>query len=385
MRSSPIHLPIGLLFLCLGIANTTLGNRSPRENIASNICVPKILAAYELAVQNDVRIDGNLFVKGRICNNCLVGATGATGAQGPIGPTGPSQGPIGPTGATGATGPRGALGPQGAAGATGAPGPTGPTGATGSTGSIGLTGATGATGDTGPTGPTGSTGSTGATGTTGSIGLQGPTGATGDTGSTGSTGSTGATGSIGLQGPTGPTGATGATGLTGLTGATGSTGSTGLTGPTGATGLTGATGAVGATGASGSGTLQSAIYVDLHADQTIASGAAIAYEDNDTIFGTDLTWTDSSHVTVNTSGYYLVTFGCILQAGNGEFSLGINDTPSPEIILVCGSGNTTSSLTFTFHFDAGQKISIINSHGHTETISGNTGATQAFLNIVRLA
>lgn len=219
-----------------------------------------------------------------------------------------------------------------------------------------------------PQGPTGATGATGATGPS-----QGPTGATG------ATGSTGATGLIGPTGATGAIGVTGATGPTGPTGATGATGATGSTGPIGATGATGATGAAGG--------LSGGLYVDLHVNQTVAAGAAIQYAELDAIFGTDVSWSivNPSDIVINTTGYYLISYGVVLQAGNGLFQLTINGTPNPDIILVCGAGNVTSSITFIFHLNAGDIVTITNAHTHSETIDpGPDPATCAFISISKV-
>lgn len=221
------------------------------------------------------------------------------------------------------------------------------------------------------------------TGATGATGDTGPTGATGDIGPTGATGDTGSTGATGAVGPTGPTGATGDVGPAGATGATGAVGPTG---PTGATGDIGPTGATGATGATGS--LASALYVDLHTDQTVTASSAIAFAELDSSYGTDISWSivNPTDIVISTSGYYLITFGVVLQAGNGLMQLAINGTPDPDIILVCGAGNVTSSITFNYPLNAGDVVTIINAHGHSETISpGPDPATCAFINVVKIA
>ena len=308
------------------------------------------------------------------------GATGPSGNNGLTGATGPSGGLPGPTGATGATGVQGPTGPgagaTGITGATGVTGATGTTGATGSTGStgVGVTGATGATGVQGPTGP-----GAGATGTTGATGVTGATGTTGATGATG-VGVTGVTGATGIQGPTGP----GA-------GATGSTGATGVTGATGTTGVTGATGVAGVTGNPATNfTTNFATAITNNTGVVDPNQFINLVDDIGPIFYTQGNMTFdplTSTITVNSSGYYLITYSFTVSPG-ATAVLGLSTTSNnlgTNSNLINLGGTASNSIVGLLTNDA--TIQLVNAGTSPFTLDNITGTNTntAELTVIKLA
>lgn len=211
---------------------------------------------------------------------------------------------------------------------------------------------------------------------------------------------------IGPPGPQGPQGPIGPQGPQGIQGVAGPQGPQGNIGPQGPQGNTGPQGPQGDTGPQGpAGGLLGGLYVDRHTTQTIqdyptpAVGVeprldTIIFAENDDGFGTDVTWGPNvlpipltgDKIVINSTGHYLITFGAVLQAGNGLIEFTINGTPDPDVILECGAGNVTSSLTFTYSLAAGDVISFTNVTGTNHiTLDGNSSLpTIAFCNILRV-
>ena len=221
---------------------------------------------------------------------------------------------------------------------------------------------------------TGTTGATGVTGSQGIQGVQGPQGVTGSTGATGSTGSTGATGPTGIQG---------------IRGVTGATGSTGVTGPTGATGLTGSTGATGSSAISTGGG-----YFFSTSTSTIVANANIPINSGSTVYGTGVSLTSATTVTVSTPGIYLVSYYFQGDASGG------NETVSVRLLLngtqVTGSfiqNVTTSTVVIEPAISNTLLVNVASANstlilqngplgvGHVTTIAGTITAS---LNVVRI-
>ncbi|BCD00351.1 hypothetical protein BC30048_3253 [Bacillus cereus] len=143
----------------------------------------------------------------------------------------------------------------------------------------------------------------------GITGIQGITGTTGNTGATGPQGIQGIQGIQGLQGPIGASGVTGASGSIGPVGAQGSQGQNGAVGPTGATGSVGAIGFSGIVGATGATGLPSGGgYFFSTATSAIAANALIPINSGSTIFGSGISLTSATTVTLSTPGIYLVSY-----------------------------------------------------------------------------
>ena len=146
-------------------------------------------------------------------------------------------------------------------------------------------------------------------GVQGITGIQGITGTTGNTGATGPQGIQGIQGIQGLQGPIGASGVTGASGSIGPVGAQGSQGPSGVVGPTGATGSAGSIGFFGIAGATGATGLPSGGgYFFSTSTSTIAANALIPINSGSTVFGSDVSLTNATTVTLSTPGIYLVSY-----------------------------------------------------------------------------
>jgi len=185
------------------------------------------------------------------------------------------------------------------------------------------------------------------------------------------------------------TGATGPTGIQGIRGATGPTGATGVTGPTGATGPTGLTGTTGSSAMSTGGG-----YFFSTATSTIAANANIPINSGSTVYGTGVSLTNATTVTVSTPGIYLVSyyFQGDANAGNEVVSVRlllngtqvtgsfIQNVTTASVVLEPSISNTllvnVTSANSTFILQNGP-LGV----GHVTTIAG---ATTASLNVVRI-
>jgi hypothetical protein len=197
------------------------------------------------------------------------------------------------------------------------------------------------------------------------------------------------TGATGATGSTGSTGATGPTGIQGIRGATGATGVTGVTGPTGATGPTGLTGATGSSAISTGGG-----YFFSTSTSTIAANANIPINSGSTVYGTGVSLTSATTVTVSTPGIYLVSYYFQGDANGG------NETVSVRLLLngtqITGSfiQNVTTatvviepaiSNTLLVNVASANSTLILQNGplgvGHVTTIAGTITAS---LNVVRI-
>ena len=101
-----------------------------------------------------------------------------------------------------------------------------------------------------------------------------------------------------------------------------------------------------------------------------------------------MTWNvlNGDRIVINTTGFYTITVGAVIQSGNALIQLTVNGTLNPNIILVCGAGNVTSSITFTYPFIAGNIITWTNVTGTDHiTLNGMGNSTRAFCNVLRVA
>ncbi|MBH0335179.1 triple helix repeat-containing collagen, partial [Bacillus thuringiensis] len=148
----------------------------------------------------------------------------------------------------------------------------------------------------------------------------------------------------GLQGPTGTSGVTGASGSIGPVGAQGSQGQNGAVGPTGATGSVGAIGFSGIVGATGATGLPSGGgYFFSTATSAIAANALIPINSGSTIFGSGISLTSATTVTLSTPGIYLVSYYF-----QGDPTAG-NETISVRLTL----NGTQVAGSFIFYVTAG--------------------------------
>ncbi|MEH7269109.1 collagen-like protein, partial [Bacillus toyonensis] len=199
----------------------------------------------------------------------------------------------------------------------------------------------------------------------------------------------GITGSTGATGQTGVTGATGPTGIQGIQGITGATGGTGVTGPTGATGPTGLTGATGSSAISTGGG-----YFFSTSTSTIAASANIPINSGSTVYGTGVSLTSATTVTVSTPGIYLVSYYFQGDATGG------NEVVSVRLLLngtqVTGSfiqNVTTSTVVLEPSISNTLLVNVASANstfilqngplgvGHVTTIAGTITAS---LNVVRI-
>jgi hypothetical protein len=176
------------------------------------------------------------------------------------------------------------------------------------------------------------------------MGIQGSTGSIGPTGATGVTGIQGAQGIQGLQGPTGVSGMTGVSGSQGPAGAQGSQGPIGAVGSTGATGSIGSIGFLGIVGATGATGLPSGGgYFFSTATTAIAANTLIPINSGSTIFGSGVSLTNSTTVTLSTPGIYLISYYF-----QGDPTAG-NETISVRLTL----NGTQVAGSFIFYVTAG--------------------------------
>jgi len=225
-------------------------------------------------------------------------------------------------------GPVGPVGPAGTNGVDGVDGATGPQGPAGTNGVDGVDGATGPMGPQGPAGLNGADGVDGLDGATGPMGPQGPAGANGLDGATGP------------MGPQGPAGLNGVDGLDGATGPMGPQGPAGANGVDGATGPMGPQGPVGATGPAGSGNDFAYIRSHSTAANNVNYGILYSYDPspyhglpNQMSSGTSMTINTNFGITIQTSGFYNLSWG-VTDLNNTSLNsyglqLWVNTAPAP--------------------------------------------------------
>jgi len=155
-------------------------------------------------------------------------------------------------------------------------------------------------------------------------------------------------------------------------------------GPTGPQGIQGNTGPAGPTGS-----VLSGLYVEWNGQgQPLGVSGAVEFNSKDAFFGTDITWnilTLPSIIFIHTAGYYMITFGAILDSATGSLQLFIdNAETTPKIILECSSSSVMSSITFLHYFDAPTPhiIQLINATGDPRTIKN--AFPGVFFNIIRV-
>jgi hypothetical protein len=157
-------------------------------------------------------------------------------------------------------------------------------------------------------------------------------------------------------------------------GMTGPTASTGATGPTGFTGSTGSTGALVLSGIY----MHSRTYEEVWTNYLFTFPSRYVYS-----FGSDLTLDSPfpSNIRINTTGRYLISFGCMARATSGGGAIGLKVNGylfhGIEMQVLTSTSYVDYSLTTICQLNSGDSIAFVNTGAFTVyTWSGTYGVGQ---------
>jgi len=136
------------------------------------------------------------------------------------------------------------------------------------------------------------------------------------------------------------------------------------------------------------GEMASGLFLDRNSSQTISNypcpgSDTLMFEINeDASFGEDAIWNGNDSIEIQTTGYYLVTAGVLLESGFGKMQLMVNGVLDPDFCFECRSDWMVCGATW-HQFNPGDVIQFANVSGESITIKNVPESRVAFCYLYR--